>query len=156
MNKRPDEECQHNDMRYALHVFLIPQPGSHVNHPKAISSETTGFRAVRVTRKRRREEKEFVRTFLSRASSPNAMGVRSNRILETLFTAVSEEGRSSSVGRALGASRMAAAVNHASHEVLVTNTHRNIEFCKGRDAGGREIIDEYQPHVNQADNAPNE
>lgn len=37
-----------------------------------------------------------------------------------------------------------------------TNTNRNVKFCKGRDAGGREIIDEYQPHVNQADNAPNE
>jgi len=39
----------------------------------------------------------------------------------------------------------------------VTNTNRNIGFCKGkRRADGREIIDEYQPHVNQADNAPNE
>lgn len=38
----------------------------------------------------------------------------------------------------------------------MTNMHRNIEFWKGRDADGCEIIDEYQPHVNQADNAPNE
>lgn len=41
-------------------------------------------------------------------------------------------------------------------DVLVTNMHRNIKFCKSRDAGECEIIDEYQPHVNQADNAPNE
>lgn len=40
--------------------------------------------------------------------------------------------------------------------VLVTNMNRSTEFCKDRDAGGREIIDAYQPHVNQADNARNE
>jgi len=33
-------------MRYALHVFLIPQPDSHVNHPKAIVNKQTVVKLV--------------------------------------------------------------------------------------------------------------
>ncbi|KYN39341.1 hypothetical protein ALC56_06267 [Trachymyrmex septentrionalis] len=117
---RPDEECQHNDMHYALHVFLIPQPGSHVNHPKAIVNKQTVVK-LRDGRPIEWDIGNFIHGCQQRRTKlEHGTSRRFSNIL-TFETCASD-----------------------------------VLLDVARDADRREIIDEYQPHVNQADNAPNE
>ncbi|EGI63704.1 hypothetical protein G5I_07942 [Acromyrmex echinatior] len=203
MCPRPDEECQHNDMRYALHVFLIPQLGSHVNHPKAIVNKQTVVKLVsyyafitdkyedeRDDRLEPREnvaEKEFFRTFLSdffleRDGRPIEWDIgnfihgcqqRRTKLEHRTSRRFSNggckpcisffpfnKGMRNDLGKA-GRPKKILTFETCAFDVLIQtklilSSSQNPHLDFARDADGREIIDEYQPHVNQADNAPNE
>ncbi|KYM86415.1 hypothetical protein ALC53_04115, partial [Atta colombica] len=178
--QRPDEECQHNDMRYALHVFLIPQPDSHVNHPKAIVNKQTVvkllfliFSSLFLQKERDdklellepREnvaEKEFFWTFLSDFFFEHdgrpiewdignfIHGCQQRRTKLELGTSR----RFSNGGGCKPCISFFPFNKGMRNDLGEAGRPKKLDFA--RDADRREIIDEYQPHVNQADNAINE